>query len=84
MPQVSVGTAVVAVPFGGGETPLIQNLGPADIFLGRTPDLTVGNGILVAVGDTYEFPRDLGGSGETTIYLVSAAAGNDVRYLVVS
>lgn len=82
--QVTVGTTVTPLGFGGGDTPLIQNLGPGTVYMGRDDTVTVGNGVRLGVGDAYEFPSDLGASGSSTVYLVSDAAGTDVRYMVVN
>lgn len=82
--QVTVGVTATPLVFGGGDTPLIQNLGPGTVYLGRDDTVTAGSGIQLGVGAAYEFPSDLGVSGSSTVYLVSDAAGTDVRYMVVN
>lgn len=79
--KLTVGVAAVPLGLEGTVTPVIQNLGPGDLYLGGA-DVTVADGFKLAPNAVYEYPRDLG-QGAGKIHLVSSMANTDVRVLVV-
>lgn len=80
--QITVGTAATRLVIPGSNAPVIQNLGPGNLYVDHDSTVTTATGLKLAVGDVYEFPRDLNqGTGEC--WLVADAANTDVRYLVV-
>lgn len=98
MPDVQVGTTAVAFNFGAQQRVIIQNNSGAGavVALGRNSTVTVAGtdaggdpdspgtgGLVLADGEAYEWPTDLGESGGGTVYVVSDTAGTDVRFLVV-
>ena len=79
MAKVTVGTAAVALPVDVGETPVIQNLGPGNLYLDTASGVTTGTGLQVPVDSVYEWTRDI----TKTLYAIADAAGTDVRILKV-
>jgi len=80
--NLTVGTTAVSLGLDSQSTPVIQNLGPGVVYMDNTEDVTTATGLRLAVGDTYEFFRDLNQAGGE-IFLVSDTAGTDVRIMVV-
>jgi len=60
---------------------VLQKLGPGVIYLDHDPAATTASGLRLAVGDTYEFPRDLALAGGM-LYAV-ADMDIDLRILVL-
>lgn len=73
---VTVGTSAVLIAAADLErrSILIQNLGAAAIFVGSDNSVTTANGIKVPAGGSYT------ADNTTTVYAISGAAGQDVRY----
>ena len=80
--QVSVGTTPVRLDVAGAATPLVQNLGPGDVYVDRADDVSDSTGVELAVGDVLELPRGVS-SGGGPLYLVATESDTDVRYLEV-
>lgn len=81
--KVTVGASEpVALDLPGTATPVIQNLGPGDLYFDADPEVSTDTGIRIPVNGGYEFPRDLN-LGEGSIYLIASERNTDVRYLVV-
>lgn len=78
--QLTVGVVATPLDVPGSETPVIQNLGPGDVYIGGA-DVTVANGFKLLPGAVYEYPRDLS-QGAGRIHLI-ASVDSDVRVLVV-
>lgn len=79
--KVIVGTTPHAlVEVTRNQTPVIQNLGPGDLYLDFSSTVAVGNGLKVVPDGSYEFLHDLPGR----LYLVASQASTDVRILVVN
>lgn len=85
--QMTVGTSaelVDTVEFSDTSSPgqvvVIQNLGPGDVYIDFTEDVTVGNGLKIGVNGAYELPRT---SNESQLYIVASQASTDVRILLV-
>lgn len=79
--QQTIGTSPVRLDVPTAATPIVQNLGPGNVFLGDAA-VTTGTGLKLSPNSAFEFPRDLG-QGFGGLFAVADAAGTDVRYLVV-
>lgn len=80
MPALSVAGTPVKLPGGHTGRPLIQNLGPDDVYFDRSETVTPSTGVKVEVGRDYELPTaPVKGGGP--IWLVSSGA-SDVRYFI--
>lgn len=78
--KLTVTNTPVRLPVEGGGTPVVQNIGPGDVYM-DSGSVDVATGLLLPAGATYEFGRDLSlGSGN--LWLVSIGTA-DVRYMVV-
>lgn len=77
--QFSVGMTPEKLPVKAGQTPIIQNLGPGDLYLDVNPDVTIDDGLKVLPDGSYEFLRDI----TEDVYAVSDQAATDVRIMVV-
>jgi hypothetical protein len=80
--QMMVGTTPVRFPGRGNTRPMMQNLGPGDIYFDNKPDVTPETGIQMAVGAIYEYPTDLQRGGGF-VYMVSDQDNTDLRYITV-
>lgn len=78
----SVGTAAVVLAVTPQQAPVIQNLGPGNLYIDSNPGVTTNSGLKLAVGDTYEYPRDLA-EAAGSVYAIADQAATDVRILVV-
>ena len=81
MAKIVVGTAVVRLTVEGASSPVLQNLGGGTIYIDHDPAVTAATGMKVAVGATFSFLEPISEDGGA-VYLVSDAAGTDVRYMV--
>ena len=77
--NISVGVAPAAIPIRQGDRPVIQNLGPGDLYIDTEPDVTTASGIKIVVDGSYEFPMD----PLKTVYAVASVDATDVRVMVV-
>lgn len=82
----TVGTAAAAVDLSGypdkgrvGQTLMIQNLGPGNVYVDATNAVTADTGIKIGIGGGWEIQNWTGGS----IYLISDLANTDVRIVAV-
>lgn len=77
--RVLVGTTSQKLP-ADRSRPVIQNLGPGDVYLDTDGDVDADSGMKLAVGAVYEFPT----SGATSdIWVVATQADTDVRVIEV-
>lgn len=58
--------------------PVIQNLGPGNVYLDTDGDVDALSGFRIAAGGVYEFPTS-GASSPRGIFMVADAANTDVR-----
>lgn len=75
--MATIGTTVEQIDNGGARL-VVQNLGPGKVAVGYTTSPSVaagGSGIVLDVGQAYEFPAATSGQ----VYAVADAAGTDVR-----
>lgn len=77
-----VGTAAVAANIKSTDSPVIQNLGPGNLYFDFDAAVSASTGFKLEVGMVYEFPRDLSLAGPK-LYFIADAANTDVRMLVV-
>lgn len=77
--NISVGVTASAIPVRQGDRPVIQNLGPGDLYIDTDPNVTTGNGVKIVVDGSYEFSED----PRKTVYAVASLAATDVRVMVV-
>ncbi|MBW3663581.1 MAG: hypothetical protein KY469_10820 [Actinobacteria bacterium] len=82
MPQFDVGTTAIQIVTGAYKRPTVRNLGPGNVGLGYTNQITVATaGIYLKPGEAYEWPTDLGWPdvGESSVWAIASAADTDVR-----
>lgn len=80
--QLSVGTTPVQLPLRGRSRPMMQNLGPGNIYFDNNIDVSVETGVMMAVGSVYEFPDDLQRGGGL-IWFVADQDDCDLRFMSV-
>ncbi len=80
--KITVGTTPVKLPYAGRVTPMIQNLGPGNVYFDSDQNVSSATGVMLNPGAVYESPRDIS-IGGGTVYLVADTAGCDVRTLRV-
>lgn len=79
MPQHTVGTTAQRLA-AGIQQPRIHNLGPGDVGLAPSTDVTLDTADLyLKPGEAYEFPTDVATTPWLEIYAIASAAGTDVR-----
>lgn len=71
---------VVLLPVGPDKIPLIQNLGPADVYVSRSNTDVVTNGIRLEAGESFETAEAVR-QGGTTLYAVTDTGTADVRII---
>lgn len=83
--QASVGTSAAKLDLSGypdrgsrGQTIIVQNLGPGDVFLDAVAGVTSASGLKLVPGNAYEMRTD----GSQEIYAV-ASQTSDVRVVVI-
>lgn len=82
MPAYTVGTSAVQVNPEAVAIPVIQNLGPGIVYIGRTSGVTTSNGMQIPVGAVYEWPVAIGAGGSSPdVYAIADTAGTNVRVL---
>lgn len=64
----------------GGQTVVVQNLGPGDIYLDPFPSMDATSGMKIGVGGAYEYRQ---GKQQQTVYVVASVVDTDVRVVVV-
>lgn len=78
--QIIVGTVSQKIPSGGRTRPVIQNLGPGDVYIDTEGSVTASSGLKLPVGSVYEFPT---AGTLDDIWIVASEAGTDVRVIKV-
>ena len=79
MQKITVTTSAVNLPFGDKARPLLQNLGPGDIYFAPDDAVSVNYGFKLPPGMGYEFPDNLGyGSGWMQVWVISTST-SDLR-----
>lgn len=68
--------------FTGTQQPIIQNLGPGNLYIGTSNADLSNNGLYLPAGAVYEFPATLV-EGAGTIWLLADVADTDVRIINV-
>jgi hypothetical protein len=76
--------SAVNTGYTGSQQPIIQNLGPGDIYFNMSGTNVLTTGIYVPVGGVYEFPATLIEAGGTLfIQVATGGASADVRIVNV-
>jgi hypothetical protein len=65
----------------GRSRPLIQNLGPGNVFMSTDSTVTVTSGFMIPVGAAYEFPTPR--SASKGVWLCTDEDGTDVRFVLL-
>lgn len=79
--MVGTTAAFVGTTIQGRGRPVIQNLGPGDVYLDMDPVLvTPDTGIKLTVNSVYEVPTSV---GTEELSLVATLADTDVRVIMV-
>lgn len=76
-----VGTSAVSLGVAQSVTPVIQNLGPGNLYLGNSAVAT-STGFKITPGSAYEFPRHLS-YGVGALWAVADQVNTDVRILQI-
>lgn len=77
---MTIGTTAVKLPFGPADRPVIQNLGPGDLYFGSNDGVGIYTGIKLVVGAGYEFPATLSAiPAWDEVWVVASEEGTDVR-----
>lgn len=74
--QIILGTTAQRIP-GDRSRPLIQNLGPGNVYVDTDGEVTAEEGFKLVPNATYEFPTP--GGNSTGIWIIADAADTDVR-----
>jgi hypothetical protein len=77
--QINPSSGPVRLPFTGADRPLVQNLGPGTVYLGRSATNLVATGIQLEDGDGFEFGTLDNAGGELWVIAVGESA--DVRVI---
>lgn len=70
-----------ALPVGTDKIPLIQNLGPATVYISRTDTNVVADGIRLEAGESFETAEAVR-QGGLTLYAATESSTADVRIIV--
>lgn len=70
------------LPVDTSATPVVQNLGPGNLYVDHDPAVTATTGFKLVPNSVYEWPHDLG-QATGVIYAIADAVSTDVRILVV-
>lgn len=82
MTAVTVGTTPVVLDQATGRgRPIIQNLGPGNVYFDSEPTVTASTGIRLVPGAAFEFATGVG--VETGLSVVADQANTDVRVIVM-
>jgi hypothetical protein len=68
--------------FSGSTQPIIQNLGPGNVYVGTSSTNLSTTGLYLPAGSVYEFPATLI-EGAGTVWLEADAPDTDVRIINV-
>jgi hypothetical protein len=71
---------VAQLPVGPDKIPLIQNLGPATVFVARSDSDVVDTGIRLEAGESFETAEAVR-SGGSSLYAVTESGTADVRII---
>jgi len=78
--KITVGTAAVKIPVGQADRPVLQNLGPGDVYFGTSNAVSAANGLKLTVGMGYEFPDTLSKvAGWNEVWVIASEAATDLR-----
>jgi hypothetical protein len=75
--RILVGTTAVKIP-ADRSRPVIQNLGPGDIYLDTDGDVDANSGLKLIPNAVYEFPTP---GADSNIWVVASEADTDVRVI---
>lgn len=76
--RVLVGTEPYQIQ-GNRARPLVQNLGPGNVYLDTDGDVDADSGFKITPGAVYEFPTS--GAFSVGIWMVADVDGTDVRVI---
>lgn len=68
--------------YGNSQQPIIQNLGPGNLYIGTSSTNLASEGIYLPAGAVYEFPATLV-DGPGQVWLQADADNTDVRIINV-
>lgn len=77
--RILVGTTAVQIPVDRSR-PVIQNLGPGDLYLDTDGDVDANSGLKLIPTAVYEFP--VAGAG-MNVWVVATQASTDVRVIEI-
>lgn len=79
--QVLVGTEVVDLGIRNRVLPIIQNLGPGDLFINTDEPATLTNGLRLKPGEAMQFMTP--SAQEAGIWVIATEADTDVRIISI-
>jgi len=80
--NVTVAAGATQLNFSGSQQPLIQNLGPGDLYVYSLNDSITTNGIKLPTNAVYEFPTALV-EGAGSVWVQALVGTCDVRVMNV-
>jgi hypothetical protein len=78
--NVTVAAGATDTGYAGTNRPVIQNLGPGDLFVGNVSSTLLTEGIKLVPNAVYEFPENVV-EGPGKIFMQASGATCDVRIL---
>jgi len=76
--NVTVAAGATQLNFSGSQQPVIQNIGPGDLYVYSLNDSITTNGLKLSPGAVYEFPSTLT-EGAGTVWVQALVGTCDVR-----
>ena len=80
MNNITVTSTAQKLDLGDADLPVLQNLGAADVYFGRTASVTSSNGLKLGNGVGYAFDRTLGEAQWDGIWVITSSGTADLRY----
>lgn len=79
--NITVGTSAIQISAVGRQKPILQNLGPGDLYLGENDEVTADNGLKLGAGAVFEFSSAI--SMDDGLWVIASEADTDVRYMLL-
>lgn len=80
MNNITVTSTAQQLNLGDADIPVLQNLGSADVYFGRTSSVTPANGLKLGSGVGYAFDKTLGEAQWDGVWVITASSTADLRY----
>ena len=80
MNNITVTSTAQKLDLGDADVPVLQNLGSADVYFGRTSAVSSTNGLKLGNGVGYAFDKTLGEAQWDGVWVITASSTADLRY----